>query len=346
MKPPSVHLNTIGRFVIAITLALAALGAGACDDPVKPTPTPTPTPTPASPPSNDPLHVVSVDPRIGFTAGGIPIALWGSGFAAGTTVALGGSPVTITHLDSNRIEGTIPSHDAGSVDVVVTNRSGQVARLANYFTYFANIPAPRILRASLGSVSTEGGAPLVVSGHDFFPGTTLTIDGVLVPGRVGSEAEGWTGSFVAVTTPAHAAGRVDIVVTNPDGQSDRLPGGLEYVHPESLDFDGNWVSISGDWDEGLPATLQFRIENNIVISVACKGKELTDSPRPSVDRGAFSVLLPGGGSLTGRIVGTNVAIGTSNIPGCYSGAWEAWNYESEPTSLSAALNLGFPKRRR
>ena len=326
MKRPGVHLHTIGRLLIGLTLALAALVASACDDPVKPTPPPTLTPTPPPPPpSGAAVHISSVAPGVGFTAGGIPITLRGLGFAAGATVTLGGSNVTITHLDNNEIHGIIPPRNAGSVDIIVTNRDGRSATRANFFTYIGTIPAPRVLRGSLGSVSTDGGAPLVVSGHDFFPGTTLTIDGVLVPGRVGSEAEGWTGSFVAVTTPAHAAGRVDIVVTNPDGQSDRVPGGLEYVRPESLDFNGDWYSISGDWDWDQPDTLHFRIENNIVISVACKGKELTYTPQPSVDRGAFAVLLPGGGSLTGRIVGARVAIGTSNIVGCYSGAWEAWN---------------------
>jgi len=203
------------------------------------------------------------------------------------------------HLDSNQIEVAIPSHSAGSVDIVVTNRGGRSATVANRFTYFGAIPAPRINRVSVGSGSTEGGAPLVVSGHEFFPGTTLTIDGVLTPGRVGSEAEGWSGSFIEFTTPPHAPGRVEIVVTNPDGQSDRVPDGYEYVLPESLEFNGDWWSISGDWDWDLPETLRFKIQNSIVVSVACEGKELTYSPRPSVERGAFTVLLSGGGSLTG-----------------------------------------------
>jgi hypothetical protein len=186
--------------------------------------------------------------------------------------------------------------------------------------------------------------PLVVSGHDFFPGTTLTIGAVLIRGRVGSEAEGWSGSFVEVTTPAHTVGRVDIVVTNPDGQFDSLPGGYEYVLPESLDFNGNWLVFGGDYGE--LEDLRFRIQDNIVVGVSCDGKELTYSTPPSVERGAFTVRLSGGGSVSGRIVGPGVAIGTMNVAGCrHSGAWEAWTYESSATSLTTALKLGFPKRR-
>jgi hypothetical protein len=66
------------HFLINLILALAAIGAGACNDPVKPTATATPTPT--SPPSCAAVSVTSVQPRVGFTAGGIPITLRGSGF--------------------------------------------------------------------------------------------------------------------------------------------------------------------------------------------------------------------------------------------------------------------------
>ncbi len=251
--------------------------------------------------------------------------------------------MTITRLDSNQIEGTIPSHDAGSVDIVVTNRGGQRATLANYFTYFGNIAAPRINRVSLDSGSTEGGEPLVVSGHDFFPGTTLTIGGVLIRGRVGSEAEGWSGSFIEVTTPAHAVGRVDIVVTNPDGQFDSLPGGYEYVPPESLDFNGNWAVRGGEYGE--LEDLHFRIQDDIVVGVSCDGKELTYSTLPSVERGAFTVPLRGRlGKRPDRW--PRCCDRHDGRAGCSrSGAWTASKYESTPTSLNAALNLGFPKRR-
>jgi len=83
MTRPSVRLNTIRHFLLSLILALAAIGDSACNDPVKPTPTATPTPT--SPPSSAAVHVTSVQPRVGFTAGGIPTTLRGSGFEGGAT---------------------------------------------------------------------------------------------------------------------------------------------------------------------------------------------------------------------------------------------------------------------
>jgi hypothetical protein len=39
------------------------------------------------------------------------------------------------------------------------------------------------------------------------------------------------GARLRVVTPAHAAGTVDVVVTNPDGRTATLSGGYDYVTP-------------------------------------------------------------------------------------------------------------------
>ena len=70
---------------------------------------------------------------------------------------------------------------------------------------------------------TVGGDYLRVTGSGFTIGTTVTIDGAAVPvNRV-------TGTFVETRTRAHAAGPVDIVVTNPDGQSATLTAAYTYA---------------------------------------------------------------------------------------------------------------------
>ncbi|MGD0090302.1 MAG: hypothetical protein ABSE73_10315 [Planctomycetota bacterium] len=50
------------------------------------------------------------------------------------------------------------------------------------------------------------------------------------------------GAYIVCTTPAHAAGPVDVVVTNPDGQSVTLTQGLTYTAPTPLYKD---VPVSG-----------------------------------------------------------------------------------------------------
>jgi hypothetical protein len=41
---------------------------------------------------------------------------------------------------------------------------------------------------------------------------------------------------IHLSTPAHAAGTVDVVVTNSGSHADRLTGGYTYASPESFDF--------------------------------------------------------------------------------------------------------------
>ena len=45
---------------------------------------------------------------------------------------------------------------------------------------------------------------------------------------------------ILVTTAAHDARTVDVVVTNPGGQSSRLTGGTSTLHPSPLIFNGTW----------------------------------------------------------------------------------------------------------
>jgi len=69
-----------------------------------------------------------------------------------------------------------------------------------------------------------GGAMVRLTGAGFEAGATLTIDGQLVADATVEGPGAMT--FMA---PAHVAGAVDVVVTNPDGRSGRLEGALTYA---------------------------------------------------------------------------------------------------------------------
>jgi hypothetical protein len=71
---------------------------------------------------------------------------------------------------------------------------------------------------------TEGltGETVRVAGAEFLKGATLTLDGVT------ATVTGVTSTVITATTPAHAAGTVDVVVTNPGGQSGTMSGGYKY----------------------------------------------------------------------------------------------------------------------
>lgn len=78
------------------------------------------------------------------------------------------------------------------------------------------------------SGTTAGGTAVVLTGTDFVAGATVTVGGAAA--TVGTV----TATTVAFTTPAHAAGAVDVVVRNPDGQTDTLAAAFTYVAPTDV----------------------------------------------------------------------------------------------------------------
>ena len=117
MRPHSRRLP-----VAASTLLLLA----ACDDrPGGPSPVPTPTPSGA-------LAITSISPTDGFA--GQHMLVTGAGFVSGATLTVGGLPAGNVAVSSVSVDGVIPPHTGGPVDVVVTNPDGRSATRTGGFT--------------------------------------------------------------------------------------------------------------------------------------------------------------------------------------------------------------------
>ena len=80
-----------------------------------------------------------------------------------------------------------------------------------------------------------GGNNLRITGAGFLDGASVTLDGVAAP------IISFTSTAILVVTPAHAAGKVDVVVTNPDGRIATLTGGYIY-DSVTLTFSPNRVA--------------------------------------------------------------------------------------------------------
>ena len=74
------------------------------------------------------------------------------------------------------------------------------------------------------SGSVTGGTSVTITGTDFTAGATVTIGGIAATSVTVVDS-----ATITATTGAHAAGAVDVVVTNPDAQNDTLTGGYTYV---------------------------------------------------------------------------------------------------------------------
>jgi hypothetical protein len=169
--------------------------------------------------------VTTISPTSGPTAGGTAVTITGTGFLSGATVSFGGTAATgVTVTSSTSINASSPAHAAGAVNVSVTNSDGQSGSLPTGYTYTSSNPTPIVTAVSPTSGTTAGGTSVTITGTGFLSGATV--------GFGGTAATGVTvvsGTSITVSSPAHAAGAVNVVVTNNDGQSGTLTNGYTYT---------------------------------------------------------------------------------------------------------------------
>jgi large repetitive protein len=154
------------------------------------------------------------------------VTITGSGFAAGATVSIGGSAATgVAVANATSITAITPARPAGAADIVVTNPDGQSGRLANGFNYETPIVAPpSISTAAPDSGPVSGGTTITISGAGFASGATIAFG--TAPATSVNVA---SASSITAVAPAGGAGSVDLVVSNPDGQTARLARGFTYI---------------------------------------------------------------------------------------------------------------------
>ncbi len=106
-----------------------------------------------------------------------------------------------------------------AITVAVANTDGTTTAA---LTFTVAIP-PHLTSVTPPSAFITGGKTVTIVGSAFQPGATVTFDGLDAPVVAASSTE------IAVTTPPHATGKVNVVVTNPDGQSQTLTNGFAYI---------------------------------------------------------------------------------------------------------------------
>ncbi len=171
--------------------------------------------------------VTAISPSLGSALGGTPVTVTGTGFVNGSTsVSLGGVACgSLVFSSSTQVTCTTGAHAAGTVDAVVTVGT-ESGTLKNGFTY---LPTITITSITPTAGTTAGGTPVTIVGTNFNFQTTVAIGGSSCTGLA-------IGSSTALTcsTPAHAAGAVNVVLTNPDATSATLTNGFTYVTPPTV----------------------------------------------------------------------------------------------------------------
>src|SRR5262249_30091815 len=111
--------------------------------------------------------VSSIAPTSGPITGGTPVTITGTGFRAGATVTIGGSPAPNVNIASaTSITAVATAHAAGVVDVLVTNSDGQSGTRSGGYTYTNLVPTSSNLSPSSATVGGET-FPLTVRGGNF-----------------------------------------------------------------------------------------------------------------------------------------------------------------------------------
>ncbi|MBB5048945.1 hypothetical protein HNR60_003716 [Rhodopseudomonas rhenobacensis] len=153
--------------------------------------------------------VASIAPNTGPISGGSNVTITGTNFTGATAVSIGGSPATgVTVVSATTITAITPAHTAGTVDVAVTTPGG-TGTGAGLYTY-AGTPTVAAISPSAGP--TAGGTAVTITGSNFTGATAVSIGGSAATGFAVVNS-----TTITATTPAHAAGTVDVAVTTPGG---------------------------------------------------------------------------------------------------------------------------------
>jgi hypothetical protein len=264
--------------------------------------------------------VSSVSPSNGAQGGGANVTVSGTGFLNGAKVTFGGTAATgVTVVSGTTITVVTPPHVPATVDVVVTNFDTQSGTCSACYTFNT---APAVTSVTPPNGALAGGTAVTITGTGFLTGPTVTFGGTAATAVTFVNA-----TTITATTPMHAAGTVNVVVTNTDGQSsgtcncytyDPFPTMSSVLPIGGTPSGGTAVTIAGTgFLQGAGVTFGGTAATGVTVVNATTITATT----PAHAAGAVSVVV------------TN-ADGQSSAPcNCYT-------YEPAPTVSSVSPNTG------
>ncbi len=185
---------------------------------------------------NPPPNITSINPNSGNNNDpALSFTILGSGFSDGLTVQLlpdVGDPALATNVNvvnDTQVTGSfeLDGIDTGVYDVVVTNTDEQSDTLTDGFT--VTVPPPQITNIDPDTgVNNDTGLEFTITGESFVIGTTVELiaeDDTLITATdvIVNNSTEIMGSFNLDGVDADI---YDVVVTNPDSQSDTLTDGF------------------------------------------------------------------------------------------------------------------------
>ena len=171
--------------------------------------------------------MTSINPTSGTELGGTSVTIAGNNFRSGATVTFGDTAAAgVGVASSDTISATTPTHPVGTVDIIITNPSGLADTLLGGFTFSVN---PVVTSIDPASGTELGGTSVTITGSGFKIGGTVAFDD-----STATDVAVVSSNTITATTPAHPAGTVDVIVTNPDGEADTLSNGFTFVSIDAV----------------------------------------------------------------------------------------------------------------
>jgi methionine-rich copper-binding protein CopC len=264
--------------------------------------------------------VTGIPQDTGSTTGGTLVTITGTDLTGTTSVDFGVTAATITANTATSVTVTTPAHAAGPVPVTVTTSYGATTD-TNGFTYGT---PPTVTSLSTTTGSTAGGTSVTITGAHLGATTSVNFGGTAATGLNVTSTTSAT-----VTTPAHVANPVDVVVntlfgsaTDTDAFTYTAAPTVSGVSPNvGLPAGGTSVTITGtgftgavDVDFGGSPATSFTVNSDVSITAV--------SPPGSVGTVDITVTTPDGTSVTS--------------------AADQFTYETPPAITSLSPNAGLP----
>ncbi len=230
------------------------------------------------------VALTSATPNQGTSAGGTEVKLKGKGFAPGLLLFIDGHPAAATLVGPTDLNVTTPPHAPGMAAFTVTSPDGWSATLDNAFNFIVEAPFIATISPSFGF--PEGGTKVAITGQGFHP------KAVVLFGTKEAKILTAGNTLLTVTTPAHAKGKVDVTVRNPDFLSDTKKLAYEFTHV----VPGKEVAVTAV----VPDTAAVGGGNTATVQGAGFGKGATViigsklAKTTVVDGNALSIVIPAG----------------------------------------------------
>ncbi|MFF2889989.1 IPT/TIG domain-containing protein [Paenibacillus sp. NPDC057967] len=168
----------------------------------------------------------SISPNSGLIAGGEIVYLSGKKFVRNVTkVFIGDKEAEIIQFNASQLTVSVPAGEAaGKVDVKVVTDIHEATLPQAYEYKLPVIPVLEVTSISPNRGLTTGGELVNITGNNFVRNATVTFGNQTVSTTF------WSKTLITAVVPAvSTTGTVDVIVTNPDGATDVIENGYEYI---------------------------------------------------------------------------------------------------------------------